>query len=257
VTETYVADVVTASGPLTTYTTATIHESTGSYARVLESLATGSGSTFDGAAFNGRRTLSDGRSVAGTYYENYVLTAAGFVPVSIVFFQDDSELERLATTTRTASPLASDPPERPSTSRNPERAACCATAAVNAPRPAHSRRQDQTPTIRPGVSLLPATAPLTRIEVLRGREVSFWLRAFVGDDAVSVRSWRLISGDAGDPSSTFGAGTVPFQTVWTRLAPAGMAYELTFRLEVDTPATGRQSVHAAIAVTVRSPALED
>ena len=39
VTETYVADVITSSGPLTTYSTTTIHESTGSYARVLETVA--------------------------------------------------------------------------------------------------------------------------------------------------------------------------------------------------------------------------
>ena len=33
--------------------------------------------------------------MAGTYYENYVLTEAGFIPVSIVFFQDDAELADL------------------------------------------------------------------------------------------------------------------------------------------------------------------
>ena len=79
VTDTYVADVVTSSGPLTTYSTTTVHESTGSYARVLDTVGTGASSAFDGSAFNGRRTLGDGRSVAGTYYENYVLGADGFV----------------------------------------------------------------------------------------------------------------------------------------------------------------------------------
>src|SRR5207245_9076514 len=94
VTDTYLADVVTVSGPLTSYTTTTVHESTGSYARVLDEVGTGTPSTFDGAAFNGRATLTDGRAVAGTYYENYVLTSDGFVPVSVVFFQDDAELAR-------------------------------------------------------------------------------------------------------------------------------------------------------------------
>ena len=54
VTDTYVADVVTSSGPLTTYSTATVHESTGSYARVLDTVGTGASSAFDGDAFNGR-----------------------------------------------------------------------------------------------------------------------------------------------------------------------------------------------------------
>src|SRR5204863_7869013 len=77
VTDTYVADVVTSSGPLTTYSTTTVHESTGSYARVLDTVGTGASSAFDGSAFNGRRTLGDGRSVAGRYYENYPLTGGG------------------------------------------------------------------------------------------------------------------------------------------------------------------------------------
>ena len=71
VTDTYVADVVTSSGPLTTYSTTTIHESTGSYARVLDTVGTGASSVYDGRAFNGRRALGDGRLVAGTYYERY------------------------------------------------------------------------------------------------------------------------------------------------------------------------------------------
>jgi len=94
VTDTYVADVVTTNGPLTTYSTETVHESTGSYARVLGDVGTGDESVFDGTSFNGRARLTDGREVAGTYYENYVLTADGFVPVSVVFFQDDAELAR-------------------------------------------------------------------------------------------------------------------------------------------------------------------
>src|SRR5881394_4676706 len=109
VTDTYVADVVTSSGPLTTYSTATIHESTGSYARVLDIVGTGASSAFDGSAFNGRRTLGDGRSVAGTYYENYALTDGGFVPVSIVFFQDDAELARLLAATPAPGRVAPSP----------------------------------------------------------------------------------------------------------------------------------------------------
>src|SRR5437879_13784557 len=93
--DTCVADLVTAAGPPTPYSTTTGHESTGSYARVLDTVGTGTSSAFDGSAFNGRRTLGDGRSVAGTYYENYAFIDGGFVPVSVVFFQDDAELARL------------------------------------------------------------------------------------------------------------------------------------------------------------------
>ncbi|MHB8631777.1 MAG: hypothetical protein ACYC9W_07610, partial [Candidatus Limnocylindria bacterium] len=74
VTETYAGDSVTRAGPVTTYSTETIHQSTGSYARVLESVGTGGASAYDGVAFNGRAALTDGRTVAGTYYENYVRT---------------------------------------------------------------------------------------------------------------------------------------------------------------------------------------
>ena len=47
VTDTYTGDSVTRSGPLTTYTTETVHETTGSYARVLETVATGGSSGYD------------------------------------------------------------------------------------------------------------------------------------------------------------------------------------------------------------------
>ncbi len=113
VTQTYVADVVTTQGPVTTYSTATVAESTGTYARVLESVGTGATSGYDGSAFNGRAQLSDGRNVAGTYYENFVLTSAGFASVSVVFFQDDSE------TAVSAAPPISAPPSAPPPSAPP------------------------------------------------------------------------------------------------------------------------------------------
>jgi len=254
VTDTYVADVVTSSGPLTTYSTTTVHESTGSYARVLDNIGTGSSSAFDGSAFNGRRTLSDGRPVAGTYYQNYVLTEGGFVPVSIVFFQDDAELARLLAATTPAPTRSSSalPPTMPPITRSllPP---CCAgerPVAVAPPPPAPLK------SIRPGISLLPASAPLSRLEVLRGRAVSLWPRAFADDQEVPVRSWTVIAGDVGDAVATAGSGAVPFQSSWARLAPPGASYELSFRIEVDSPATGHRTVDAVIAIVIRSPALE-
>jgi len=258
VTDTYVADVVTSNGLLTTYSTSTIHESTGTYARVLDTVATGASSTFDGSAFNGRRALGDGRPVAGTYYENYVFTAGGFLPISIVFFQDDAELARLLAATAapgvtTSAPSISSSRSATAPSLSP---GCCAASlppflTTAAPTLAPSRP------IRPGISLLPLSEPLATLEVLRGRAVALYPRAFVDDREVPVRSWSVVAGNGGDALVTAGSGTVPFRTSWRRLAPPGAAYELVFRVEVDDPESGHRAVDATISVVVRSPALED
>src|SRR6185503_17768973 len=91
VTEVYAGSVATTSGATTTYLTVTVRATPGTYARLLAVVGTGVASVFDGRSFNGRGRLSDGRAIAGAYYETFVLTATGFVPVNIVFFQDDSE----------------------------------------------------------------------------------------------------------------------------------------------------------------------
>jgi hypothetical protein len=257
VTDTYVADVVTSSGPLTTYSTSTVHESTGSFARVLDTVGTGASSAFDGSAFNGRRALSDGRSVAGTYYENYVLGDGGFVPISIVFFQDDAELARLLAATPAPRSVTSVPamPSAPPATPRPVTPACCAAeravVTIASPTPAPAR------SIRPGLSLLPASASLARVEVLRGRAVSLYPRAFADDREVPVRSWTVIAGDPGETLALSGSGSVPFRSSWERLARPGAAYEIVFRIEIDGPDIGHRVVDAAIAVIVRSPALED
>jgi len=260
VTDTYVADVVTSSGPLTTYSTATVHESTGSYARVIDIVGTGASSAFDGSAFNGRRTLGDGRPVAGTYYENYTLIDGRFVPVSVVFFQDDAELARLRAIATPSAAVITPPivSTRPPASISPTARAtapgCCTTprpVSIPMPTPAPARP------LRPGLSLLSVSAPLASLEVLRGRVVALWPRAFVDDREVPVASWTLIAGEAGDAVGTAGSAGVPFRTSWPRLAPPGAAYELVFRIEVDTPETGHRTADARITVTVRSPALEN
>ncbi len=254
VTDTYVADIVTSSGPVTTYSTSTVHESTGSYARVLDTVGTGETSAFDGSAFNGRRRLADGRLVAGTYYENYVRTeGGGFIPISIVFFQDDAEIARLGAATRVPGVEAPVGSTSSATTR-PLAPGCCVAerpiVAIATPTPAPTRP------IRPGISLLPVSAPLAILEVLRGRAVSMYVRAFVDDREVPVRSWAVIGGDPGEALATAGSGAAPFRTSWPRLAPPGATYEVVFRIEVDTPDTGHRIVDAAISVLVRSPALE-
>jgi hypothetical protein len=94
------------------------------------------------------------------------------------------------------------------------------------------------------------------LEVLRGRAVSLYLRAFVDGRDVPVRSWVVIGGDPGEAVAMAGSGADPFRTAWPRLAPAGTAYAVVFRIEVDTAETGHRFVEVAISVLVRSPALE-
>lgn len=255
VTDTYVADVVTQRGTLTTYETTTVHESTGSYARVLDTVGTGASSAYDGSAFNGRRSLADGRLVAGTYYENYVLTESGFVPVSIVFFQDDAELARLLAVPTPHREVASSPsPTSPAGTPRAGAAPCCVVTA-----PVATPMQTAAPVrpIRPGISLLPTSAPVSTIEVLRGRAVALFPRAFVGDREVPVRSWTVVAGEAGDAAASTGDGSVPFRSSWRRLASPGAAYQIVFRIDVDTPATGPRTVNGTIAVVVRSPGLQE
>ena len=254
VTDTYVADVVTTSGPVTTYSTTTVHESTGSYARVLDTVGTGESSAFDGTAFNGRRRLADGRLVAGTYYENYVRTDGGFVPISIVFFQDDAEIARLIAETPTPGVVDLRPSTPSTVARELAPGWCC---TFERPGIAHAwPPAAATKPIRPGISLSPTGVPLAMVEVLRGRAVSLYPRAFVGDREIPIRSWTVVAGDLGEALATGGSGGVPFRTSWPRLAPPGSTYELVFRIEVDTPDTGRRTIDASMSVLVRSPALE-
>src|SRR3989442_11119648 len=143
----------------------------------------------------------------GAKLQNYVLTDGGFVPVGIVFFQDDAELARLAVSRPT--PAATPPPPVLSPTTRPLALACCAvqqSVAITAPTPAPLK------TIRPGISLLPASAPLSTLEVLRGRAVSLWPRAFADDREIPVRWWTVVGGDAGEAFATAGPGAVPFRS---------------------------------------------
>ena len=72
VTDVYAGDVVTTVGDTTTYSTETVKDTPGTYARVVDVVGTGGASAFDGSSFNGRAVTDAGESVAGTYYEDYV-----------------------------------------------------------------------------------------------------------------------------------------------------------------------------------------
>lgn len=229
VTDTYAGDSITRNGALTTYSTQTVHESTGSYARVLESVGTGDSSAYDGAAFNGRAALTDGRGVAGTYYENYIQVGGGFVAVSIVFFQDDSELARGSTAVQpqpTAAPPASPAP----TPFAPPAVVTPVPAAPTAP----------PPVIRPSTPL-----PDRDIEVLRGRRTTL---SFAGPD---VLRWRYRSGECVALGAISGGPSDPFVARWDRLAPIGSSWIVRFVVDY---ADGT-SHELLVRVTVRAPGL--
>lgn len=250
VTETYVGSVIETTGPTTTYSTTTVHESTGTYARVVDSVASGVSSAFDGLAFNGRGALGDGRALAGTYYENFVLTASGFVPVSIVFFQDDSETRRGASAP-SPTPAATVPRPTPAPTLGP----IVTHPAVRSAQPA---RRTQPVPVRPnyraGVALAKDGPLLVSAEVLRGRAVAFWPRALANDSFVPLRSWRLLS-TAPDRIWSGEGSAGPFVAQWIRMPPSDAPWMLRFELFTDTTPTVR--LEAQIAIFVRSPALID
>ena len=216
VTDAYAGDYVSHDGPVTTYGTATVHGLTDTYARVIDTVATGAGSSFDGAAFNGRSALTDGRPIAGTYYENFFLTDAGFVSFSIVFFQDDAE-------TAVAPPVAV-PLARP----------IAPTPPLSNPGPV-------------GVVVPEVEAPApARVEVLRGRRVAIWLSGLPAGAA-----WHFAGGEAIVLGPRDGAASDPFVARWDRLAAPGATWTLRFEIT----AAGGPARALAIEVAVRSPGL--
>jgi hypothetical protein len=255
VTDTYLADVVTTNDATTTYSTTTEHESTGTFARVIDSVDTGASSRFDGRAFNGRGALTDGRALAGTYYENFVLTADGYVAVSIVFFQDDSETKRRETAT--ASPSAT--PTRSSTTFPPIASDAPPSVATPSVSTSPSFKPKGSivpagPTLRAGVALAADGPVLTSAEVLRGRLIRFWPRAFANDVAVPIRSWRLLSAHPDHFSATSGSAE-PLAAQWIQLPAPGV--RLTLRFEIVPELAPNERLEAQISITLRSPALVD
>lgn len=249
VTDTYAGDVVATSGATTTYSTATVHESTGTYARLIDTVDTGASSAFDGYAFNGRGALTDGRALAGTYYENFVLTGAGYVPVSVVFFQDDSESKR----------RGSAPSPSPSTPAATWVSGGGPVSSRSAVTPAPSFRPTTSiapiaPRLRAGVALAQDGATLGSAEVLRGRLVHFWPRAFANDVAVPIRSWRLVSAQP-DRISAISGNIEPLAAQWIQMPDPGVRWSLRFEIFTELAPTER--LEAQITIAVRSPALID
>jgi len=243
VSETYVDDVVSRDGPVTTYATETVPEITGSYARILESLPTGARSGYDGAAFNGRAALTDGRAVAGTYYENFVRTDNGFVAVSIVFFQDDLEIARAADG---MAPVLPPPAERAPAVETPAGPAPI-TPLVGWVAP----RIENVPSVRdpdpvgPGRRTPWPPLPDVTLEVLRARRVAIPL-SYPGAVA-----WRFVSGEGTALGALSGGIADPFVARWDRLAPVGGAWVDRFQLDF-ADGTMRE---LAVRIAVRAPGL--
>ncbi len=255
VTDTYMGDVVATTGATTTYSTTTVHESTGSFARVIDTVDTGTASAFDGAAFNGRGVLSDGRALAGTYYENFVLTSDGYLPVSIVFFQDDSETRRgNSATSPSPSPSPTAVPRpTPSPSAVDTATSHGSVAAEPSFRPGITTRPVPR-MLRAAIALAPDGPALASAEVLRGRLVHFWPRAFDNGVPTPIRSWRLVSAQP-DLVSAASGGTEPLAAQWIRMPPAAVRWSLRF--EIFTELEPTQRLEAEISISVRSPALID
>lgn len=251
VTDIYAGSVVLSDGGTTTYSTLTVRATPGTYARVLDVVGTGAASAYDGRSFNGRGRLTDGRLIAGTYYETFVLTPTGFVAVNIVFFQDDSETRTLVAPTPviTALPAPPSPPSPPSPPRASSSAVPLATPVRTPFVPAPTL--PPLPVAAAAIALASDGPTFASIEVLRGRRVELWPRAFVDGVPVTVRSWRVISGSDGI-ARTSGTGAEPAESLW--LVPS--AVPLDVRFEVVADAAGGRTLTASISVLVRSPALQ-
>ena len=250
VTDVYVADVVTRNGDLTTYTTATRRRLTDTYARVLEYVGTGVRSAYDGTAFNGRASLSDGSLVAGTYYQNFIFDGARYRPVSIVFFQDDSELARRRAATTPA-------PARTPTPTTATRLSPSATPRPVSTLPAP--RNTPTPTLGPitiGVDPSGGAAALSSIEVARG--AGYALRVNIRG-AGTLLAWSLAAG-VNDATNAAGwhHATELLNGQWLRLPRPDEAWVLILRVRVappfDAPPEEREGT---VRVGVRSPAIVD
>lgn len=251
VTDSYVADVVTSSGPVTVYATETVHQTTGSYARVLESVATGGSSDFDGAAFNGRAAMTDGRSVAGTYYENFVRTEGGFIPVSIVFFQDDQEVARATRATARPPVSVETPAVSPPVISAPAMPATAAPAmpAVGQVDPSVDRSPlPQRGT--PGPALIPtrpAPEPLAdrAVEVLRARRIA------ISFSDPGMTGWRFTGGEGIVLGASSGGPAQAFVARWDRLPPSGGVWVARFAIDLGDGTTR----DLTLRVTVRAPGL--
>jgi hypothetical protein len=233
VTEAYRGDAVLRSGDVLSYLTLTRPVEADAYARVLGVAASGEASPWDSLAFNGRATLTDGRAIAGTFYENYFRDGDRLVPWSIVFFQDDRELLAGAAT-------------RPAPAvRSPARGTGSGEAHTM-----HS--------LRIGVDPSGGDRLLQSLEVARGQRFALRVNAQVdGQDAV-LESWALISGtnDVSTPAGPRAADEL-LNVRWDRLPAPHAPWTLTLWARARVPGSNEGVIEGTgqIAIWIRAPAL--
>jgi hypothetical protein len=109
--------------------------------------------------------------------------------------------------------------------------------------------------VRAGVALGPQADVLSRVEILRGRRVRLWIRAFVDGAPSRVISWRLAAGDVTALGPVAGSGDEPFSAQWLTVGRPGDVFVLRFDAVVAVSGGDPRSAPAVVAVTVRSPAL--
>ena len=284
VNQVWAGDVVTKSGPVTTYTSNTVQQDAGTYAKRVATVGTGVKSSYDALLANGRTSLSDGRPVSGDIYANYVSKGSTVVFDKFVFFQDDREVaQRTPTPTPRVTPRPTPAPRptaapRPTSTPRPTSpprpaAQVGRPRATPTPSPAPTRRPRSTPrptaaptpaptaapapprVVRAGIALAAQGDPLGRIEVLRGRRVDLWPRATVDGSPGRVPSWRLAAGEVTALGPLSGTGDEPLRAMWDVLAPTGSVFTLRIAVTVEVPGELPRQVDAFIDVVVRSPAL--
>lgn len=265
VTQVWAGDVVTRSGPVTTYTSNTVQQNAGTYAKQVATVSTGQKSAYDAALSNKRTTLSDGRAVSGDIYANYVWTGSTLRLDRYVFFQDDMEIARQAAARPTAAPAPTPAPTAPPATPAPRPIPIAApvtpapVVAVATPPPAPSTPRP-TPTPRPRdvsgyVALAAQGDALARIEVLRGRRADLWPRALVDAAPGRVSAWTLVSGEVTALGPIAGSGEQPLAARWDEVTSSDRPFHLRFSVVVDVPGEGPRRVDASIDVVVRSPAI--
>lgn len=276
VTEVYAGHVVVTEGALTTYTTETVSMEPGTAARLVATVGTGESSALDQAVLGGRATLSDGRPVAGAIYQNYVWNGSDYVVNAYVFFQDDSELAppppvapEPAPTPTPAPPATPTPPPAPIPATSAPVASVAmppavatpiveeAPAAPVAPAPPSTPPPSPRPlaAVSAGIAAAPQADPLPRVEVLRGRAIPLWVRAWVDGVPTRVRVWELLAGELIALGPLSGSGDEPLLATWRTVTPPGAAYTLRVRASVEVPGEGTREAVATVDVIVRAPAL--
>lgn len=260
VSQVWAGDVVTRTGPVTTYTSNTIQQNPGTYAKQVATVSTGQKSAYDASLSNQRLTLTDGRAVSGDIYANYVWTGSTMRLDRFVFFHDDLEIARQAAARPAATPLPTpSPTPRPAAPPPAPAPTAAPVVVVVTPRPAVP---SPPPTVTPRprsvtayVALSAQGDALSRIEVLRGRRVDLWLRALVDGTSGRVSSWTLAAGEVTALGPVAGGGDQPLAAMWDEVTASGPPFQLRFIVTVDVSGEGQRRLDATIDVVVRSPAI--